>query len=319
MAKKEFDVLVAGELNVDLILDGISAFPQKGKEILAEKSILTLGSSSAIFASNLSVLESKVCFAGKIGRDPFGEKVIKSLAEKRVSTKFLMYSRSSNTGVTVALSYGNERAMVTYPGAMKELSEKDITDEMIQSSRHLHVSSIFLQPSLKKGITKLFQRAKGWGLTISLDPQWDPEEKWDCNWEQLLPLVDVFMPNKEEIMRITGRDNTESCIEAVNSFSNIIVVKEGTEGAVGYERGKMIKQRAYLNPEVVDTIGAGDSFNAGFIHHFINNKPLKGCLELGSVCGAINTTASGGTSAFSAKENIKLTALNKFKYIWNDL
>lgn len=317
--RKEFDVLVVGELNVDLILNKLDNFPQKGKEILANEMLLTLGSSSAIFASNLSVLGTKVCFVGKIGADQFGDLVLKTLQEKVVDTSRMIVSHTASTGITVALSYENERAMVTYPGAMADLEQSEISEEILQMSRHLHVSSIFLQPSLKKGLKDLFQRAKNAGISTSLDTQWDPEEKWHCDWNGLLPLVDFFMPNVEELKNITGQDNIESCINKIKDISNTIIIKRGIEGSVASDNGRIIEQLSFLNTEVKDAIGAGDSFNAGFIHKFIRDKPLEECLEFGALCGAINTTAYGGTTAFTSKKDIQQIAFNRFKYSCDDL
>lgn len=319
MDREKLQVLVAGELNMDLILTGLNRFPSEGKEIIAPDMSLTLGSSSAIFASNLSALGTDVAFIGKTGRDAFGEQIIKSLSEKGVDTGRIMLSDTSATGLTVAFSYKNERAMVTYPGAMKELSEKDITNESLESYNHLHVSSIFLQPALKKGIVALFQRAKNARLTTSLDPQWDPEEKWDCDWESLLPLVDIFLPNLEELKNITKQPDPESCIDKIKNISNTIVLKSGIKGCLAWKSGELYQQPAFLNHEVKDAIGAGDSFNAGFIHQFIRNKPVKACLEFGALCGAINTTACGGTGAFTCKKDIQEIALKQFNYSIDDL
>lgn len=317
--EKKFDVLVVGELNMDLILAGLDKFPQKGKEILAEEMSLTLGSSSAIFASNLSVLGSRVCFVGKIGKDQFGDQILKYLSDKGVDTSQMLYSDTSKTGVTVAFSYENERAMVTHPGTMAELEENEIPDELLRSCNHLHVSSIFLQPALKKDIIALFQRAKNEGLTTSLDTQWDPEEKWDCDWKNLLPLVNIFMPNLEEIKNITRQEELEACINTIKDHSNVIVIKQGEAGSVAWEKGKLFKQPAFLNSKIKDAIGAGDSFNAGFIHKFMQNKTLKECLKFGALCGAINTTAYGGTTAFNSKKEIQQIAFEQFKYRLNDL
>jgi sugar/nucleoside kinase (ribokinase family) len=213
MGEKQFDVLVAGELNIDLILDQLEVFPMLGKEILADQITVTLGSSSAIFASNLSTLGATVGFCGRIGRDSFGDKILHDLAQKKVDTRYIVRSTTADTGVTVALNFNQERAMITYPGAMKELTATDISDAMLREAKHLHVSSIFLQPGLRPDIAKLFKRAKELGLTTSLDPQWDPAEKWECNWEALLRYTDVFLPNMEELKNITRK---HSVLEAVN-------------------------------------------------------------------------------------------------------
>ena len=311
--QKQFDVLVVGELNIDLILDGLQQFPEVGKEILADKMIYTLGSSSAIFASNLSALGASVNYCGCIGEDDFGKKIMHDLDAKSVNTNNLIYSRNA-TGITVVLNAGQNRAMVTYAGAMNDLCESDVTHAMLTNAKHLHVSSVFIQPALKPGLTNLFKRAKQAGLTTSLDPQWDSYEQWDCDWEQLLPFVDVFLPNIEELKNITKQTTIYDAVAAIKNFANSIVVKNSVEGATVFYKDEKIEQPAFINHDFADAIGAGDSFDAGFISQYIKGKPLKECVSLGAVCGAINTTAYGGTTAFANIETIRKVALEKFNY-----
>jgi sugar/nucleoside kinase (ribokinase family) len=312
--KEKFDVLVAGELNIDLILDKLDQFPVIGKEIMAADMVYTLGSSSAIFASNLSTLGISVNYCGCIGNDSFGDKIINDLAAKNVNTSNIIRSKTSGTGITVAFNFKQDRAMVTYPGAMNELKQNDITDDMLQQAQHLHVSSVFLQPALKPGLINLFKRAKQFGLTTSLDPQWDPAENWDCDWKNLLPYVDVFLPNIEELKNITQKTNLPDAVAAIRNSTNILVIKNSAEGAITFYKDEMIEQPAFINHDFADAIGAGDSFNAGFIRQFIRDKSLKQCAESGAVCGAINTTQKGGTTAFKNFNTVKKIAKEKFNY-----
>ncbi len=314
MKGKKFDVLVVGELNIDLILDRLKGIPQPGKEIIAERMIFTLGSSSAIFACNLSTLGSRVSFCGCIGKDSFGDKILSDLAKKGVDTTHIIRSGSADTGITVALNVGEERAMVTYPGAMNELSAACITDQILASASHLHVSSIFLQPALKPGLADLFRRARKLGLTTSLDPQWDPSERWDFDFSELLPEITVFLPNQEELNHITSSLSFEKSFSAIRDKLNIMAVKQGNEGAILWTGRQLLHQPAFLNTEVADAIGAGDSFNAGFIHRFVQNRPGKECLVFGALCGAINTTRNGGTTAFESYDAVKHIARQKFNF-----
>jgi sugar/nucleoside kinase (ribokinase family) len=314
VANKKFDVLVVGELNVDLILNQLDKFPELGKEIIARKMLLTLGSSSAIFASNLSVLGSRVGFCGCVGQDSFAEKIVHDLSVKRVDTAYIIKSDRTETGITVALNVKEDRAMVTFPGAMEELTADAVTDDMLASASHLHVSSVFLQPGLKPGLPSLFKRARRLGLTTSFDPQWDPSEQWDCDLEHLLPHVNVFLPNIDELKNMTGSSSLDECFSFLKDKAALTVVKKGNEGAILYSEDGITAQPAFLNRQVVDAIGAGDSFNAGFIHRFVQNHPAKICLEFGALCGAINTTASGGTTAFQDYESIRRIATDKFNF-----
>jgi sugar/nucleoside kinase (ribokinase family) len=310
---QEFDVIVVGELNVDLIFNKIEMFPETGKEVLAGQMVLTLGSSSAIFASNLSSMGSKVVFTGMVGHDIFGDFVLKSLEDKKVNTRFLIKSDQFNTGATVVINQAEDRAMLTYPGAMTNLMADHISDSMLGSAGHLHVSSIFLQPELKKGISGLMRRAKNSGMTTSLDTQWDPEEQWDLPLQELLPLVDVFLPNRQEFLNLSNSTNMDDGIEKLAPWLNVLVIKDGNKGASLWHKGSSLNQPAFLNPEVADAIGAGDSFDAGFIHRYIQKYPMDDCLRYAALMGAINTTKPGGTAAFSDGQAIRKIAQERFR------
>ena len=314
MTKKKFDVIVVGELNVDLILNSIDSFPEMGKEKIAKNMNLTLGSSSAIFASNLSSLGAQVGFIGKIGNDAFGNLVKDSLSAKKVNTDMLITSDKWNTGVTIVLNYEEDRAMVTYPGAMEHLTMNDISEEVISTAKHLHFSSYFLQPGIQKDITTLFKMAKEKGLTTSLDIQWDPNEKWDFNYKEVLPFVDVFLPNEQEALLLTNESILENAINKLVQHSKYVVVKLGSKGSITATKDKRNFIKSFLNDKVVDAIGAGDSFNAGFIFKFINGCDIDECQIFGNLTGAINTTAAGGTTAFENYEQIIKIGKEKFGY-----
>lgn len=306
------DVLVVGELNVDIILNQIDGFPEMGKEKLARNFTLTLGSSSAIFASNLCTLDTRVAIIGKVGEDQFAEFIEASLQSKGVDTQFIIHSKEHQTGSTIVLNYAMDRAMITYPGAMEDLTEKEVRNDILTEAKHLHVSSVFLQPRLKKDLVKLFRRAKEFGLTTSLDPQWDPAEKWDLDLEQLLPLVDVFLPNRKELQFLTGTDSIQAGIDKIRTFANIVVIKDGENGGHLWKNGGLITKPAFLNTEVADCIGAGDSFDAGFISRYIRGVSAAECLEFANLAGAISTTTSGGTTAFENMEKVKSIAYERF-------
>ena len=305
MQKNKYKVLVVGELNVDIILNQIAGFPEVGKEIIADQLTITLGSSSAIFASNLCSLDCEVGFVGKIGKDDNGKLVRSALESTGVNTSELIETADHQTGITVVMNYGMDRANVTYPGAMNHLSATEIEDTTLKNYNHLHVSSVFLQPELKKGLVGLFQRAKDLGLSTSIDPQWDPSENWDMDLREILPLTDVFLPNVKEFQWMTKTNSLEEGFEYVKHHANIIVVKDGERGAHMWHQGNVVTKPAFLNANVADCIGAGDSFDAGFICQYIKSKELDECLTFGNITGALNTTAHGGTSAFADPENIK--------------
>jgi len=314
MESKKHDVVVIGELNIDLILDKLEKFPEIGKDILAEEMTFTLGSSSAIFASNLSILGSDVSFIGELGKDMFGDFIMSSLQEKDLHTEDIIFTEHARTGITVAFNFGEDRAMATYPGAMNELRLNNIQEDALKKAKHLHVSNIFMQLGLKEDVVSLFQKAKGLGLTTSLDTQWDPSEKWDLPWKELLRYVDVFIPNKSEIQNMANTSSLEKAIDYFKDNANVIVVKDGSKGAHLFHKGVYKFQEAFKVTQVVDSIGAGDSFDAGFVYQYVCGSSLEKCIEFGALTGAMNTTKSGGTGAFKSKESFRELAKDLFNY-----
>jgi len=310
--QKPYDVLVVGELNVDLILNGIEKFPEIGKEVLARGMTLTLGSSSAIFASNISSLGARVAFLGKIGRDKFGEIVLESLQASRVDTSMIISDNNAGTGATIILNVKEDRANTTYPGTMELLTLDDITESNLGKAKHLHFSSYFLQRGLWNNLGNLFRKAREMGLTTSFDMQWDPMETWELDIEDVLPYVNVFLPNETELRFLTGKKNLDNAIEAVRMYTDVLVIKRGNKGSIVVTKDRRSDLPPFLNKNVVDAIGAGDSFNAGFIYKYIQGKDITECQRFGNLAGAISTTAAGGTTAFRDQQKFRLTAKEKF-------
>lgn len=309
---KVFDLLVVGELNVDVILNHIEGYPQLGKEIFAQRMDVVLGSSSAIFASVAAMLGLKVAYAGMVGHDAYGHFILDQLQNRGIDTRGIKVSQDYATGATLVLNYGNDRAMVTYPGAMAHFKVDDIDWTLLQQSRHLHVSSVFLQTGLKADLAVLMQKAADAGLTTSVDPQWDPAEQWDLPWNELLPNVDYFMPNAAELKAIAGIGDIKEAMDILLKYARTLIVKDGIQGAWLCSASERIHQPAFLNNDVVDAIGAGDSFDAGFITGVLRGLTETESLRLASLCGAINTTAAGGTGAFVSLPVVRQLAENKF-------
>lgn len=193
--------------------------------------LLTLGSSTAIFAANSAALGVRTGFAGMIGRDMFGELVKRSLREKGVDTRFVIESDACATGATIVMNYGEDRANLTYQGAMDRMRFADIDKDLFTLTRHIHLSSIFMQSGLMQDLGELLRHARSQGVTVSLDTQWDPAETWNFDYRTLLPLVDVFLPNEKELMGLTRRATVDEAIrEVAPCLGNAAVVKCGSRG-----------------------------------------------------------------------------------------
>ncbi len=302
---KSYDLLCVGDVNVDIILDKMSSAPALGQEVLCEKMYTTMGGAASILACNAGVLGTRVGFVGKVGQDSYGDFLLECLSQKGVCVKHITRISDQPTGATVVLRYvKNDRAMVTCTGAMSGLASTDVTDDILATSRHLHVSGVFLMPQLQKDIVTLFARAKAAGLTTSIDPQWDPARQWSVNLPDLLPLVDIFLPNEGELIAMTGESDVEAALQSVSGVVNAVVVKQGVKGSLLYTEGNYFQQPANLNKNAVDAVGAGDSFNAGFLTAFLKGQPLQVCQRFANAMGAVSTRGAGGISAFSSREEV---------------
>lgn len=291
-------ILVIGELNVDILLNHIQGFPLLGKEILAEQMQTVLGSSSAIFAANIASLGANVSFCGAVGDDQNGSFIIRELEERNIDVALVKKFKNTGTGATIILNYGQDRANVTYGGAMDLLTTHDIPWGDLDRFDHVHISNFFIQKGLRKDIVSIFRDLKSAGLSTSLDPQWDVLEKWDFDYKTCLPYIDIFLPNEAELKALTGKSELEEAISVASPFSRLLALKMGTRGSIAVESGKRFEVPAYHVDEFTDAIGAGDSFNAGFILKHLDGADTIACLENGNLMGAINTTRAGGTAAF---------------------
>jgi len=293
-----FDVTIAGELNLDLILYGLPERLLPERELLADHMMLTLGSSSAIVAHNLSSLGSRVGFQSRIGDDPLGRISLERLQESGVDvSKVRVAPGATTTGITVILYHEQWRNILTYAGTIAELAWDDLDLDYLSDSRHFHFSSYYLQKSLQPRVAELFQYLKSRGLTISLDTNDDPDDRWEGGLRDLLRHVDIFLPNEREACKAAGTEELEDAVRKLSQLVSLVVVKRGRKGAIA-QRGSERFMAASKEVVPVDPVGAGDSFDAGFLHEYIRGADLQTCLSSGNRAGALSTTRPGGTEAF---------------------
>jgi sugar/nucleoside kinase (ribokinase family) len=301
-AQSKFDVAVVGELNLDIILSGLPENLRLDREHLADDLRVTLGSSSAIFAHNLALLGNNVSFSSAIGDDAFGEICLQRLGESGTDLSGVRRHARQQTGLTVILAKGTQRYILTYPGTMSVMRYEDLDLDYVCRAKHFHLSSYFLQRALRPKMADLFRHVKERGLTTSLDTNDDPDEEWSEDLFPLLKYVDVLLPNEREACRISRAQNVEAAAKFLSDVVPLVVIKRSSQGALA-RRGNELFHAPSIASTFVDAVGAGDSFDAGFIHQYIRGAKIEDCLKFGNIAGALSVTRSGGTESFRDKSH----------------
>jgi sugar/nucleoside kinase (ribokinase family) len=292
---KRLDLLVLGDANPDLVLRGGEVAPAFGQaERIVDEARLVVGGSGAIAACGAARLGLRVGFCGVVGDDLFGSFMRERLAERGVDLAGLAVDPHRPTGLSVILSAPQDRAILTSIGTIGDLRGSLIDPDLLAAARHVHVSSYFLQRALWPDLPSVLEEARDGGATVSLDPNWDPSGAWDLS--SILPRVDLFLPNVIEATRVARISDLDEAVARLRTVTAGVVVKAGERGAVaavGEERA----EAPALEVRAVDTTGAGDSFDAGFLAGFLAGEPLADALALANACGALSTRAVGGTEA----------------------
>jgi sugar/nucleoside kinase (ribokinase family) len=292
---EEPKILVIGELNVDIVATGLRSAPEMGTEILAEDCELTLGSASAIFAAAVAKLGHSVTFVSQVGPDFFGDFCVRKLQQLGVSTRHVARNADEKTGVTIALSGKHDRALVTHTGAVETLTPARVDEAMMKRHDHLHLTSYYLQKALQPSFADIFRRAKALGLTTSFDPNSDPSRKWNKSIEGVLRYTDVLFVNEREALQLTRSSTPKAALKTLGTKVHCAVIKRGSRGAIAVlDRGSAF--HSGFKVRAVDTTGAGDSFDAGFVSAYLRQAPLAECLRIGNACGALSATRLGGTA-----------------------
>ena len=293
--EKQYDIITFGDMCVDLIVTGNDVVPEFGQvEKLVGNYELEMGGSCNIFACQAAKLGMRVGILGRVGNDDFGSLILRRLDESGVDTQHVMVDPNLKTGLGIALCKENDRAILTYMGSLNAVYPEDISDELLRSSAHIHHGSYFLHSNLRPAMVDIFNRGLSLGMTTSLDTNWDPNETWNSGLQDLLPLVDVFLPNEQEAKRISRTDSVEESIRAFKKLGvHITALKRGEYGAIAASGNRTFTCEL---PPVSggDSIGAGDSFDAGFLTGWLQEFPLDECLHIASYCGREVASHLGG-------------------------
>lgn len=292
-----YDLLVIGDANPDVIVGPVSRPLTFGdRERLIPNGSLCLGGSAAIMAAGAARLGLRVAFAGRVGDDAAGAFVRAALTARGVDTRALVTDPDQPTPLTTILVEGNERAMLTAPGCLAATSPDDVPLSLIRAARHVHAASFYLMPLLAAGLAGLFAAARQGGATTSLDTNDDPADAWNRRvLDSVLAVTDVLLPNAAEVRALTGSPVIADAAGILARRGPLVVVKDGANGALAHD-GSTVTTTPAVSLEPVDTVGAGDSFDAGFIGARLNGQDLPTALAIAAACGSLSTRGFGGTA-----------------------
>ena len=302
---RKYDVLTIFDICADLVVDLGDTVPEFGqKEKYVDSYALEMGGSTGIFACQCAKLGLRTTGAGVVGGDIFGDMVKAELSGCSVDISNIVTDGDIKTGLGLHLKRtGDDRSILTYSGSIGAATPGHITDALLQSARHLHIGSYYLLEGVREALPDIARRAKNFGLSTSLDTNWDPSEKWDLP-DELLSNIDIIFPNLNEALLLAGYSDLESAVKALAAKVPVVAVKLGVEGALAESGGIRVKLPAPA-VEVIDTIGAGDNFDAGFLYAHLCGLSLEQCLRCGICCGSASAAKPGGI-----KSQITLEALS---------
>ncbi|WP_427884909.1 carbohydrate kinase family protein [Kribbella sp. GL6] len=304
-----FDLLVIGDANPDVVVGPVDQpilFGQR--ERLVPHGSLVLGGSASIMACGAARLGLRVAFAGRVGDDPAGDFVRTSLSDRGVNVDALVVDPALPTPLTTILTSGDDRAILTSPGCLPSTAAEDVPQSLIRSVRHVHAGSFYLMPRLAAGLAGVFKEAKAAKATTSLDPNDDPAGKWDrMVLDPVLRVTDYFLPNASEALALTGHSSVEDAAgilaRRMARRGTLVVVKNGPDEALAHNGSRAITAPA-LKVDTIDAVGAGDSFDAGWVAAVLNGMKPDRALTVAAACGSLSTRAAGGTAAQPTWEEV---------------
>ncbi len=287
----KFDVLVVGDYCFDLILTDLPGEPVKGREIYARGLDLTIGGGTFPTAMALRRLGLDVAIHMQLGTDFFSRFALETIAQAGFSPDLLEIQNRDFRRLTVALSYPDDRAFLSFadpPSGGLGVNRFGMQPLLAHQMRHLH----FAHLSAALVAQEMIAEAKRQGMTLSTDCGWNP---WALDhprlWE-VLGQVDIFLPNEVELKYVTGEEDLAHAQRAISEKVRLTVVKRGAEGSSTVSKTEFVSVPV-IPVASVETTGAGDCFNAGFLFAWLQGWSTKKALQCGNICGGLSTTAGG--------------------------
>jgi ribokinase len=303
MTEHKWDAFIYGDVNVDIVIPGVEHFPLPGQEDVVDTMETYVGGGAALFTLGLGKLGLKPVFQGTIGGDCYGKFILEEFNKTNTDCSLLRVSKSNKTGISISFTNEKDRCFLTYRGTNDEINLDLVELNQVAKSRHIHVTGYAGSKNHGKYLNLLKQVKEIQNITVSFDVGWDETDEWYEGIYELFPYIDVLFMNETEAIHYGRKATAREAIKDFSDHCKTAVAKLGKSGAIAYQGGNFFKAQSY-NVTAVDTTGAGDSFNAGFIYGFLKGKDIAECLKYGNGCGALSVTKLGGNTGFPTEARL---------------
>lgn len=303
MKEKEWDVYVYGDVNIDLVIPGVEQFPAPGQEDEVDVMETFVGGGAALFTLGIGKLGLHPVFQATVGDDCYGQLILEELKKRNVDISLLEIAEKQKTGISISFTNEKDRSFLTMRGTNALIDIENVKLEEVKKARHIHVTG-YAGSANHDAYFRFLQKIKEeTETTVSFDVGWDSTGEWKKEIYEFFPYIDVLFMNETEAIHYGRKETAKEAGRDFAQYCPVVALKLGKEGSIAFADGKMYQKSRY-KVEAVDTTGAGDSFNAGFIYGYLSGKTVEECLSCGNACGALSVTALGGNTGFPKEEQL---------------
>ena len=301
---KTWDVYVYGDVNIDLVVPNVNRLPPAGSEQDVGVMETFVGGGAALFTLGAAKLGLKTVFQGSVGDDMYGRYIRQVYRELGVDDALLADDPAVKTGISISFTNAKDRCFLTYRGTNAGLSLDKLDLAQVARARHIHVTG-YEGATNHAQYLEILKKIHAMGdVTVSFDVGWDMTGVWYEGIFELLPMIDVLFMNETECAHYTRCADVREGARKLAEQAGMAVIKLGGKGSLCVRGGEEYFAPSY-HVRAVDTTGAGDSFNAGFVYGFLNGMTMEECLKRGNGCGALSVTALGGNTGFPRREALE--------------
>ncbi|MBQ7840447.1 MAG: carbohydrate kinase family protein [Lachnospiraceae bacterium] len=305
MREKKWDVYVYGDVNIDLVIPDVEKFPEPGQEDEVDVMETLVGGGAALFTLGIGKLGLRPVFQGAVGNDCYGRLILEEFEKRNVDTGLLKVRDDLKTGISISFTGQKDRSFLTMRGTNAEIDISRVMTEEVKRARHIHVTGYAGSVNHDAYLAFLKRIKEETDVTVSFDVGWDFTGEWKKEIYELFPYIDVLFMNETEAVHYSRKETAMLAGADFAKNCRVVALKLGAKGSVAFYDGRIYRKDRY-QVTAVDTTGAGDSFNAGFIYGYLSGKSMEECLSCGNACGALSVTKLGGNTGFPNRKELQV-------------